>query len=139
MEREKREGENRLNHDTALLCVECKLITEIGMGDGDKLAGAGAERLTSEMGDAELGDNVVNVVLTGGDDCAGLKDGLDTADGAVLCGGSESNKALAALGLACAADVVNLAAGTGHVHSANAFCADLTVQVHTDAADEPFV
>ena len=94
MEREKREGENRLNHDTALLCVEGKLVAEIGMGDGDKLAGAGAERLTSEMGDAKLSNNVVNVVLAGGDDCAGLEDGLDSADGAVLRGGGESDKAL---------------------------------------------
>ena len=100
------------------------------MGDGDELPGPAGQGLAPQMGHAVFGDDVVHVVLAGGDHRAGGQDGLDLADGAVLGGGGEGDEALAALGLAGAADVVHLAAGAGHVPGAHALRADLAPQVH---------
>ena len=99
------------------------------MGDSDELTSAGRKGLAAKMCNTVFCDDVVNIVFAGGDDSSGFKDGLDAADGSVLCGGCESNKALAALGLGCAADIVDLAACTGHVLCANALCANLTPNV----------
>ena len=82
------------------------------MSNGDELTGTGAERFAAHVGNAVFGDDIINVVFAGGDNCAGLKNGLDSADGAVLCSGGESNETFTTLGETGAADIVNLAAGT---------------------------
>ena len=86
-----------LNHDAALLCVEGEFSSEIGMCDCNKLACTGTERFAPHMSNAIFGDNIVNVILAGGNDCTGLKDGLDSADSTFFCGGRKGYKALAAL------------------------------------------
>ena len=102
------------------------------MSDGDELTGSLAEAASAQMRNAVLGDDVVNVVLRGGADCAGGKDGLNFAYRAALCGRGEGDEALAAPGLACAAHEVDLAAGAGHVLGADRFRADLTEEVDLD-------
>jgi len=117
------------NHNAALFGIECQLRSEVGVGDGDKLACAGAERFTLKMGNAVFGDDIVHIIFAGGDDCTGLKNGLYSAYGSVLGGGGEGNEALAALGKGSAADIVDLAAGTGHMLGADALSAYLTPDV----------
>lgn len=78
------------------------------MGDSNELAGALAETSAAHMGNAVLGDDVVNIVFRGRADAPRGEDGLDLAYRAALCGRGERNEALAALGLACAADEVDL-------------------------------
>ena len=102
------------------------------MGDSNELAGALAEASAAHMGNAVLGDDVVNIVLRGRADCARSEDGLDLAYRAALCGRGERNEALAALGLACAADEVDLAAGAGHVLCADGFSTDLAEEIDLD-------
>ena len=76
-----------LNHDATFFGIEGQLGSEIGVCNGDKLTCAGTERFTLKMGNTIFGDNIVNIIFAGGYNCAGLKDGLDTADSAVFSGG----------------------------------------------------
>ena len=99
------------------------------MCDRDELAGAFTEAFAAQMRSAVLGHDVVNVVLAGGADSTRGKDGLYLADSAALGRGGEGDKALAALGLACAAHIVDLAAGAGHMLGADGFGADLAEEV----------
>ena len=102
------------------------------MGNSNELASALAEASAAHMGNAVLGDDVVNIVFRGRADCARSEDGLDLAYSTALCGRGERNKALAALGLACAADEVDLAAGAGHVLCADGFSTDLAEEIDLD-------
>ena len=81
------------------------------MRDGDELAGTLTEAAAAQVRHAVLGDDVVDIVLARRDDGARREDGLDLADRAALGRGGEGDEALAAAGLAGAADVVDLAAG----------------------------
>ena len=103
------------------------------MCDGDKLLCSLTEASAAQVGDAVLGDNVVNIVLTCGADCARSEDGLDLAYRAALCGGGEGDEALAALGLACASDIVDLAARAGHMLGTDRLCADLAEEVDLES------
>ena len=118
-----------LNHDAAFFGIEGKLCSEVGVSNGDELAGAGAERFTSKVGNAVLCDDIVNIIFAGSYNCTGLEDRFDAAYSAVFGGRGECDKALAALGKGSAAYIVNLAAGTGHVLGSDAFSADLTPNI----------
>ena len=102
------------------------------MRDGDELAGTLTEAAAAQVRHAVLGDNIIDVVLARRDDGARREDGLDLADRAALGRGGEGNEALAAAGLAGAADVVDLAAGAGHMLRADRLGTDLTEEVDLD-------
>ena len=121
---------NWVSHqDTAFFRFERQFVAEVGVRDGDELAGTGAEALAAQMRNAVLGNDVVHIVLAGCDDSAGCQNGLDLADRAALGRGRERDEALAALGLACAAHIVDLAAGAGHVLRTDRFRAHLSEQI----------
>ena len=81
------------------------------------------------MRHAILGDDIVHVVLARRAHRPGRECGLDLADRASLCRRGEGDKALAALRLGRAADIIDLPAGAGHVLCADALGTDLPPEV----------
>ena len=120
------------DHNAALFGLEGQLVAEVGVRNGDQLAGTLAEAAAAQMRHAVLGDDVVHIVLARRDDGARGEDGLDLADRAALGRGREGDEALTAAGLAGAADIVDLAAGAGHVLRADRLGADLAEEVDLD-------
>ena len=90
----------RSDHHAALFGLKGQLVAEVGMRDGDELAGTLTEAAAAQVRHAVLGDNIIDVVLARRDDGARREDGLDLADRAALGRGGEGNEALAAAGLA---------------------------------------
>lgn len=113
----------------SLFGFEGELVTEIGVCYRYELLRPLTEAAASEMGNAVLGDDIIDIVLAGGADGTRGQDGLYLAYGAALCGGGKCNKALAALGLAGSSYIVYLTAGAGHMLCADAFGTDLTEEV----------
>ena len=79
------------NEDAALFGFKGQLVAEIGVSDSYKLLCSLAEASAAQVGNAVLGDDVVDIVLAGGADCAGGENGLYLAEGAALCGAGEDN------------------------------------------------
>ena len=83
------------DHNAALFGLEGQLVAEVGVRDGDQLAGTLAKAAAAQMRHAVLGDDVVDIVLARRDDGARCEDGLDLADRAALGRGREGDEALA--------------------------------------------
>lgn len=81
-----------------LFGLKGQLVAEVGMRDGDELAGTLTEAAAAQVRHAVLGDNIIDIVLARRDDGARRENGLDLADRAALGRGGEGDEALAAAG-----------------------------------------
>ena len=63
----------RSDHHAALFGLEGQLVAEVGVRDGDQLAGTLAKAAAAQMRHAVLGDDVVDIVLARRDDGAGVR------------------------------------------------------------------
>ena len=100
------------------------------MSDGDQGPGALCHGPAAQFGDSVLGDDVIYVVLAGGHDGSGGQDRFDPADGSVHGRGRKGDKALSAFGLGGAANIVDLAAGTGNMSCTDGFGTYLSEEVY---------
>src|SRR5687767_12101379 len=115
----------------ALVRGALQLLAVVGARDGDERARALAQVLAVEVGDAVLGDDVVDVRARG-DDARALLEVGDDARLAARGRRGERDDGLAALGERRAADEVHLAADARELPRADGVGADLTRQVNLD-------
>ena len=99
------------------------------MSNRDQVLHALLHGAGTQLSDAVLGDDHVGQVTGHGHDGAGIQDGSDSGDGALLGSGDLAQHSTAALGVISAVSIVGSAAGAGPLGVANGLSSNLTGQV----------